>query len=115
MYSNCLFEAIKAKLKDPKNIEIHLIPPSINNHDLHFYWKNKEENRIYHFTTKKNNFWDRLNIFIFKGNFKTMKEIFFEELLYRKMKKAGWPKKKQIKYAKKLNFERIEPFEFDRN
>lgn len=37
MYSNCLFEAIKAKIKDPKNVQIRLIPPSINNWNLHFY------------------------------------------------------------------------------
>ena len=49
MYSNCLFEAIKAKIKDPKNVQIHLIPPSINNWNLHFYWINKSNQTIYHY------------------------------------------------------------------
>ena len=25
MYSNCLLEAIKAKIKDPKNVQIHQV------------------------------------------------------------------------------------------
>lgn len=41
-YSNCLFEAIKAKIKDPKNVHIHffrsesLVWP-------HFWWEKGEE------------------------------------------------------------------------
>ena len=38
-YSNCLFEAIKAKLKDPMHINIHVIPPRLNNSVFpHFWW-----------------------------------------------------------------------------
>ena len=38
MYSNCLFEAIKAKIKDPKNVHIHILSPKLNNGDFHIYW-----------------------------------------------------------------------------
>ena len=45
MKSNCLFEAIKAKIKDPKNVKIHRFPITLNNNQLHFYWINESENR----------------------------------------------------------------------
>ena len=38
MYSNCLLEAIKAKIKDPKNVHIFLLPKEVND-CMHFMWK----------------------------------------------------------------------------
>jgi len=49
-YSNCLFEALKAKIKDPKHVEIILVPPSLNHGSLHFFWK--KQGKIFHFTNK---------------------------------------------------------------
>ena len=47
MYSNCLFEAIKAKLKDPKNVRIHKVPaflnPNFKTPFPHFYWTNGDK------------------------------------------------------------------------
>ena len=37
MYSNCLIEALKAKLKDPKNVQIFLAPKLITK-KTHFMW-----------------------------------------------------------------------------
>lgn len=114
MYSNCLIEALKAKLKDPKNVHIHLIPPAINNYNFHFYWINREENTVYHYSEQNKSFFGKFN-FLFKGKLKSRWVISFEELMYKKMKSKGWSTKKQIKYAKKLGFVRPEPFEIDRS
>lgn len=61
-YSNCLFEAIKAKLKDLKNVHIHfhrsdvgLIP--------HFWWEDKKGS--WEFVSKKLN--RKYQVFLFKG------------------------------------------------
>ena len=40
-YSNCFFEALKAKLKDWKNVKITYIPPKYNEcYCPHFLWSN---------------------------------------------------------------------------
>mgnify|MGYP002857447552 CR=1 FL=1 len=38
MYSNCLFEALKAKIKDPKNVRIIRLPKEINHGYSHYMW-----------------------------------------------------------------------------
>lgn len=114
MYSNCLFEAIKAKIKDPKNVKIHLIPPALNKYRFHIYWVNIKENRVYHYSAKNDNFLSRFKL-LFNGTLKETPIIFFEECLYNKMKTAGWNLNKQIKIAKKLGFIKTEPFEIDRS
>lgn len=46
MWSNCLIEAIKAKIKDPKHVTIHKFPGKINNNFLifpHFWWDDGEK------------------------------------------------------------------------
>lgn len=111
MYSNCLFEAIKAKIKDPKNVHIHLIPPTLNNFRMHFYWIDLKENRFFHYCAKEGHC--RLEI-LFNGTLREKPTILFEELLYKKMKEAKWSESKQIKTAKKLGFIRKEPFEIER-
>lgn len=47
--SNCLFEALKAKIKDPKHIKIGYLPPAINDGRFHFWWLNESEGKAYHF------------------------------------------------------------------
>lgn len=115
MYSNCLFEALKAKIKDPKNVQIHLVPPSLNHFDLHFYWVDEVENRVFHYTAKNSGIWAKLNIFLFKGYQKGTPIILFEELLYKKMRRAHWSLKKQVKTARYLGFRNKEPFEIERD
>ena len=46
MYSNCLFEALKAKIKDPKNVRIFFIPRKINHNEFHFMWTDGK--KVYH-------------------------------------------------------------------
>lgn len=113
-YSNCLVEAIKAKLKN-RSLKIHMIPPALNEWHFHFYWKDPDEKRIYHFNALHGDtFLNRLNIFLFKGNIKSKRDYFFEEWLYHQMKLRGWSDKKQRRIAKKLEFDTLEPYEFIR-
>ena len=51
-YSNCFFEALKAKLKDWKNVEIIYLPKELafRSRFGHFLWKNKTTNNYFHFT-----------------------------------------------------------------
>ena len=66
MYSNCLFEAIKAKLKAPKNVRIHKIPaflnPDFKTPFPHFYWTKGD------FAFAFNSFKpQRFQVFLFQG------------------------------------------------
>ena len=46
-YSNCLFEAIKGKLKDWKNVEVKKVRSRDNM--IHFVWINRKEKTQYDF------------------------------------------------------------------
>lgn len=103
MYSNCLIEAIRAKLKDPKNIHIHLYPPSLNRYCLHFYWIDEMENKVCEYCVSDPKPFDRFKI-LFKSEVKRRSRALFERRTYEKMKSKGWPLSKQIKIAKRLDF-----------
>lgn len=58
MYSNCLIEAIKAKIKDPKNVQIIRLPKEVNDKKSHYMWikddyvfhaynKDSDKNRLF--------------------------------------------------------------------
>ena len=47
MKSNCLFEAIKAKLKNPKEVRIICLPKKWNDNVLHFMWI--KNNSVFHY------------------------------------------------------------------
>lgn len=54
--SNCLLEAVKAKLRNWKDVKIIYIPSWLNpnrKHPNHFLWINKKTNLCYEFTTLK--------------------------------------------------------------
>ena len=51
--SNCLIEAIKAKLEDPQNVRIGYISPFINHGAFHFWWIKEPEGKGYHFRSDK--------------------------------------------------------------
>lgn len=64
MYSNCLLEAIKAKLKDP-NVKIHKIPAKfspLNTVFPHFWWSKGD--RAFEFFSEKSR---RFQVILFKG------------------------------------------------
>lgn len=106
-YSNCLFEALKAKIKDPKNIKIHFIPLSLNKESVHFYWYDIKDQSVKQFTHKAN---ECINYIFFKGEIGSYNINLFEGRLFSKMKGLGWSDEKQRAYAIKKGFFNQEPF-----
>lgn len=107
MISNCLFEAVKAKLKDPRNVRIHYIPAKLNNGHIHFYWYDFADQSVRQFTHKIN---ENVNGFLFKGETGSFNIKLFESRMYAKMKENGWSEDKQRNYANKKGFCNPEPF-----
>ena len=95
MFSNCLIESIKAKIKN-KDVKIFLLPSDINNGFHHFFWSDNEN--IYHFTSKNIH---KCQLF-FNGEIKTYNKRAFEGLVLTKMFKANYSIKKAVKTALKL-------------
>lgn len=106
MKSNCLFEAIKAKIKDPQNITIHILSPKLNNGELHVYWFDKKDNHIYHYTYLD----EDSCYFFFEGKISSHNIKLFESKLYSRMKTLNWSDEKQKAYAIKKGFQNLEPF-----
>ena len=105
MYSNCLIEALKAKVKNPKGVEIHVLSPTLNNGHLHFYWI--EDELVCQFTHKHP---VALPIF-FNGRIKRHSMNIYEGKMFQKMKELGWSHDKQVAYATKKGFLNKEPFD----
>lgn len=65
-YSNCLIEALKAKIKNPKNVHIHKVPAKWN-HEIfpHFWWEDGEN--AFEFLTKKDR---HFQVLLFEGRLK---------------------------------------------
>lgn len=97
MYSNCLFEALKAKIKDPKNVHIIYLPKKWNRGNLHFYWIKGED--IFHYTNPKYN---RTKI-LFKGTIKKENFETFEAFILRSLAVSKPFLSKEV-VAKKLRF-----------
>ena len=75
-YSNCLIEALKAKIRNPQ-IKIKVYPLCLNNNHLHFYWVDKDT--VYHFTCK-----NKFHRVLFKGELKKYDvKLFNGSLLYK--------------------------------
>ena len=74
MISNCLFEAIKAKLKNPQNVRIIRLPKEISS-TAHFMWINK--NNVYHAYDYKHS----KNHFLFDCKIKSIPYYVFESFI----------------------------------
>lgn len=96
MVSNCLIEAIKAKIKDPKNVQIICLKKEWNHGDLHFYWICKGE--VYHYEALSRN-----APFLFKGTLKHLSLESFEAFILRSLARTK-PNLDKTIVAKKLNF-----------
>lgn len=79
-YSNCLIEAIKAKIRNPKNVKVHFIRPCLNNGHIHFYWI--EDDGVYQYGHKQ----PIKNPILFEGKVRLHCRATLEERLYKKMK-----------------------------
>lgn len=98
-YSNCLIEAIKAKIKNPKNTRIICLYPKINMGHWHFLWVN--DGKVRHFEDKCS----EGCAFIFNGSYKEQDLESFEAFVLRKRLKAYARKPEMVvKYAKKCGF-----------
>lgn len=106
MISNCLIEAIKAKIKDPVNVHIHVLSPRLNDGELHIYWFDDKDNHIYHFTYLDENSCSLL----FKGKISCHNVKIFESKLYSRMNALKWSVEQQKSYAIKKGFLNQEPF-----
>ena len=94
MISNCLFEAVKAKLKDPRNVKIYLYPPRINDGKVHFYWTNGEQ--FYHFIKD-----DKKSILLFEGHVKESGAKLFYSFMGHRIYTSGLNKEQAYQLAKK--------------
>ncbi len=97
-YSNCLIEAIKAKIKN-RNVEIHRFPFALNNNQLHFYWIDKAENQIYHYCLPGST---KFCVPLFKGKLKVGSRAIFGLKMVRDMKEKKWSQKKIARTLKKM-------------
>jgi hypothetical protein len=93
MKSNCLFEALKAKLRNPKGVKMFKVPKELNDH-THFMWR---EGDFYYHAYIKN--YDRFH-FLFDFKIKKIPAYVFESyaICYIKLK----DEKTKRKLAKKM-------------
>lgn len=95
-YSNCLIEAVKAKIKN-RNVEIHRFPFSLNNNQLHFYWIDKAQNQLYHYCLPGST---KFCVPLFKGKLKVRNLALFGLKMVNDMKEKNWS---QTKISRTLN------------
>lgn len=98
-YSNCLLEALKAKIKNPIKVKIHSFH-SLHTIWPHFWWS--VDNDVYEFVSVKEN--RKYQVFYFKGYIKS-KEEKLEDMIFwaKKCNESFW-------YPVKYTFEKIKEF-----
>lgn len=99
MYSNCLIEAVKAKLKDPKNTYIFKTPKEINE-ILHFMWKKGDF--YYHAPIVGKIHW--YNRLFHKTVVKKCSKESFDALIVRYTKNSSLKNKKRVAKITKSEF-----------
>lgn len=96
MISNCLIEAIKAKIKNPR-IKIKMYPPFLNNGSYHFYWI--EGDTVYHFVKNNNR-----SFMLFNGYIKDCrKSVFYSFMGHRLYLASLSDKSMALKLSKKYH------------
>lgn len=99
MYSNCLVEAIKAKIKDPKAVRIIYLPKKWNNGVRHFMWVKGD--KVYHYTHEES----EKGGLLFKGIVKEQDFETFEAFILHKLS-YNWDVDKKV-VGKKLGLPSI--------
>lgn len=79
IYSNCLLEALKAKIKDPRNVHIFCLPKEVNGGKLHFMWKKGDKIYHAHKEIRDNN--ENNKRFLFNTSLKEVSESIFKKWL----------------------------------
>lgn len=100
MYSNCLFEAIKAKLRDFKHVRIIPLPILLNRNRTHFLWI--KDKKIYQYVYDENK--KHRNPYFFEGFVKENDFESFEAVILHRPAFYQKDKKTKIKISKKMNF-----------
>ena len=96
MISNCLIEAIKAKIKNPR-IKIRMYPPFLNNGSCHFYWVDSDT--VYHFVKNNNR-----TFILFSGYIKDCRKSVFYSFMGHRLYSASLSNKDlAIKLSKKYH------------
>lgn len=110
-YSNCLLEAIKAKLKNWKAMKLYVIKPNKHtNSSFHIMWVNQKTDLGYDFSDCRvhTNWWKSI---LFKGNLRQFPKGFVQDFVLSKNIMSGlkYPTienfVKQIKKVKNLTKE----------
>ena len=96
MYSNCLIEALKAKIKDPKRVKIIYLNKKLNG-CRHFMWT--ESNTVNHYEAES-----KYDSFLFQGHIKKQSKDTFEALI---LKRLASKRMDVVKYAKKFGFNSV--------
>lgn len=99
-YSNCLIEALKAKIKDPKNVKIVYLGKKINNGARHCLWINYKTNTVTHYTHSE----DEKFYGLFKGYYKQSSIEDFEAFLLNRAYFKGISVQKLAKKYKLPSF-----------
>ena len=90
MKSNCLFEAIKAKLKNWNDVQIGYIPRKLNKGVFHIYWidySNESEPKVRHYANPNKNL---KNVIFYNGIYKEFRSLrIFQSVLVDKCIDAG--------------------------
>ena len=81
-YSNCLIEAIKAKIKDPKHVKLLFIPKKYNEHNsisFHCFWM--KDDIVYDFRAESFNKKHLWQLFLFKGHIRANEKKYYERIM----------------------------------
>lgn len=106
-YSNCLLEAVKAKLKDWKDIKIFYIPKKFNDTKcFHFMWKNTKTNETFDFKAEKA-LSSPLKLLYFKGHIRKVSiQNYYSKYMNNEVSKYLKSKyrKEELKIEKKYGY-----------
>ena len=106
MKSNCLLEAVKAKIKNPRDVKIIVLPGKVFGAHLHIMWRDEE--KVLHafdpnFNPETSKFINRI---CYTPSFKTNSIESFEAYVLDCLKRKS--KKMKIEYSKKFGLKAYE-------
>lgn len=103
--SNCLFEAIKAKLRNWKDVKIIYIPKWLNpnrKHPNHFLWLNTKLNLCYEFTTIRPVNTYKLPLSFMKGCISVYNMDYYNNYMNRLLKARYHQLEKKLMFKNKI-------------
>ena len=101
-YSNCLIEAIIAKIKSPKNVKIIYLPKKLNKTSStipHFFWENIKDGKIFHYINPNGS-----KQFMYKGEIKNISKKAFDRFVYKRILEKTQKDRNKLTDVYKINF-----------